>query len=114
MNENTQPEIQVKFVSIDQMPEWYKEDHQTIKDTNEKLTIHIAKQERFESTINDHETILRGENKTNGLISKVNTLDVRQKIVYGILGTVGVATVSLLVWLVQNAVTVANNLSKIH
>jgi hypothetical protein len=72
-----------------------------------KLAIHIVQSEAVNQCVTDIGRTLYGPNKDNGMVTKVNTLDVRQKIVYGILGTVGVALVSMTMWLVQNAISVA-------
>jgi len=77
-----------------------------------KLDVHIAQSEAVNKCVEDMGRTLYGPNKDNGVVTKVNTLDVRQKIVYGILSTVGVSMLGLLIWLVQNAMSVATALAK--
>jgi hypothetical protein len=77
-----------------------------------KLAIHIVQSEEVNQCVKDMGKTLYGPNKDNGMVTKVNTLDVRQKIVYGILSTIGVSMLGLLIWLVQNAMSVATALAK--
>jgi hypothetical protein len=81
-----------------------------LDDVNTKLDIHITQSEAVNKCVDDISKTLYGPNKDNGMVTKVNTLDVRQKIVYGILSTVGVALLGMTIWLVQNAISVATAL----
>jgi hypothetical protein len=83
-----------------------------------KLDVHIALHAAIASCLNDYGLTLYGPNHDNGLVTKVEVQsaklkaqDGRVNLVYAILGSLGVATIGLLVWLVQNALSIASNLA---
>lgn len=80
---------------------------------DKKLDVHIAMHGAIASCLSDYGVTLYGPNRDDGLVSKVNVHDDRLKMVYAIFGTLGAATVGLLVWLVQNSLTVARALAAV-
>ena len=114
MTDKKRPTTRMKYVNVDVMPEWYVEDHALLKDMNEKITIHHAQSKIIEDKVEEHEVILRGEDRQDGLLEKVSQLGTTQKIVFAILAAIGASSLSLGVWLVQNALSVAAALAKIH
>ena len=61
----------------------------------------------------DHELILRGPDKMGGLVAEFGRLSTQQKLVVGIMATIGTATLSGVVMLIIQAVSVANALSQV-
>jgi hypothetical protein len=81
--------------------------------SNTQFAVHLSQSCQRDKDIKDHDIILRGEDRKDGLIADVHTIRVTQIIVDSIIGAVGLTALGGVLWLIENAMSVASNLSKL-
>jgi hypothetical protein len=77
-----------------------------------KLSVHVTQQDAYTKCLNDHEEILRGEDKKSGLIGDMMQMKTELKITLAILSALGVTSLGGIGWLIINTISMMNELTR--
>jgi hypothetical protein len=98
---------------INLRPAWAEEDHKLLVDMSSQLTILATEYQQTCKDLAGQKRTLYGPNGDDGLVTETKEMANTQKITNWILGSIGVASLGGVMWLIETVISMGTQLSKV-
>jgi hypothetical protein len=75
-----------------------------------QMTVHLTEHAAIKVCMENYDTLLYGKDRKDGMVSDVLNIGTRQRVVIGVLTTVGIASLSGVGWLIINVINLSREL----